>query len=94
MSIFNEKKKKKSTQLKRSLDQSNYTYLNTSALPENKIIRKKFNELFELYQYGNTERNEILGRIRGKDDVGYYSASFELIINAILIKLGFNIFNF
>lgn len=91
MSIFKDNEDRKNTEPKCSVEQSNYTYLNNSALPKNEIIRQRFNELFELYQYGDVERNEILGRIRGKDEVGYYSASFELIVNAILKNMGFNL---
>jgi len=91
MSIFKDDKKRMNASEKRSVEQSNYSYLNESSLDKNKVIRHKFNLLFDIYQHSDEERNKILTQIRSKDDVGYYSASFELIVNAILKKLGFHV---
>lgn len=91
MSIFKDDKERLGSSDKRSVEESNYTYLNSSLLDRNEKIRKKFNRLFDLYQHDDGERNKILTQIRSKDDVGYYSASFELIVNAILKKLGFHV---
>lgn len=91
MSIFKDDKERLGLSDKRSVEESNYTYLNSSLLDRNEEIRKKFNRLFDLYQHDDGERNKILTQIRSKDDVGYYSASFELIVNAILKKLGFHV---
>lgn len=91
MSIFKDDKKRLGISKKRSVEESNYTYLNSSSLDHIEKIRKKFNLLFDLYQHSEEEKNKILTQIRSRDDVGYYSASFELIINAILMKLGFHV---
>lgn len=71
--------------------QTDYDYLNQSALPEAEKIRNLLNECFELYDYGDIEKNEILQRIIGAKEVDFYSACFELLVNALLIRQGYKL---
>lgn len=87
MKIFKDKAR---TSVKAKLNtQSDYQYLSESASPYAEKVRNLLNEFFDLYDYGEGEKNEILSRIRGNDDINFHSACFELTINVLLLKQGY-----
>lgn len=90
MGIFNQKKERLDISAKLNT-QTDYQYLNNSATPYAEKIRAFLNECFDLYDYGEAEKNEVLQRIRSSNEVHFHSACFELFINALLVKQGYKL---
>lgn len=90
MSIFNLTKERSDFSPKLNT-QTDYQYLNQSATPYAEKIRVLLNIYFDLYNYGEVEKYEILQRIRSSNEVHFHSACFELFINALLLKQGYKL---
>lgn len=90
MGIFNLNKERLDTSVKLNT-QTDYQYLNNSATPYAEKIRTFLNACFDLYEYGDAEKHEVLQRIRSSNEVHFHSACFELFINALLVKQGYKL---
>jgi hypothetical protein len=77
--------REKTNQKGRKETEGDYEYLNTSAREESQKIRDFLSSWVKKYPKG--ERNELIKRLQD-DGVHYKSASFELILFAILSRLG------
>lgn len=90
MTIFNQSKERLDTSAKLHT-QTNYQYLNQSGTPYAQKIREVLNNCFDLYDYDEAEKKEILQRIRGSNEVNFHSACFELFVNALLVNQGYKL---
>ncbi|MBO8214190.1 hypothetical protein [Acinetobacter nosocomialis] len=90
MTIFNQSKERLDTSAKLHT-QTNYQYLNQSGTPYAQKIREVLNNCFDLYDYDEAEKREILQRIRGSNEVNFHSACFELFVNALLVNQGYKL---
>lgn len=64
-----------------------YSYLDSSARPELECIRKVMEAWFS--QYPNAEKMDFLGRFKSKNDYTHISASFELYLHELMLRLGY-----
>ena len=65
-----------------------FDYLNQSAREPAMIIRQSIESWFE--EYPEEGRSELCARFRSNDDTSFFSAYFELYLNALLTRLGCN----
>lgn len=67
--------------------ESDFSFLDRSARPEMERVRQFLEELARAYPAGEME--ELCARVRSSNDPNFRSATFELILHAALVKLGY-----
>jgi hypothetical protein len=66
-----------------------YEYLDRSAREEASSIRTVLGEWFE--KFPNDDRADLLARFKSADNLQHISASFELYLHELMLKLGFTV---
>ena len=69
--------------------ESDFEYLDRSARIESERVRNTISEW--LINFPKSDRHELISRLKSGDHINFLSASFELYIHEILIRLGYEI---
>lgn len=69
--------------------ESDYEYLNRSDRDESECIRCTLNAWFK--KYPDNEKQDLIARIKSRDNYQHYSATFELYLHELLLNLGYEI---
>lgn len=79
------------TDLPRGFNEGYYQFLKRSSSAHSKKIRNFLETCFETYDGDPRARNDILSRIRAKNDQLFDAASFELLLHRVLVCQGLNV---
>lgn len=66
-----------------------FEYLDRSARPESERVRGVIEEC--LAKFPDSDRDEVISRLKSGDHINFLSASFELYLHEILIRLGYEV---
>lgn len=70
--------------------ETDFDYLDRSARIESERVRATITEW--LNNFPERDRNEVISRLRSRNHIHFLSASYELYIHELLIRLGYEVF--
>lgn len=70
-------------------NESDFAFLDRCAWPKAERIRSLLEQCF--YNYPNTEKDEVVARLKSSDSRHFTSVTFELLVHEYLIRQGFSL---